>query len=215
MVVEIERREVQFMYYIYQRVSTEKQSLIRQEGAIADYCKANNITVPEENVFSDVITGKTIKRENYQKMKSALQKDDILILLDLDRLGRSWDIIKDEWKELTDKGVYIIIVNCPLINVLPDSSGVVSVDKRLIQEMTFSILCYVSQKEVEKISLRTREALKAKKEQGVKLGRKEKFDTEMRDKVSDLHKKGYTFRQIEFELGVSKATISRILNGGK
>ena len=203
------------MYYIYQRVSTQTQNLLRQESAIADYCKANHIEVPAENVFSDIITGKTIKRENYQRMKATLQKDDVLILLDLDRLGRTWDIIKNEWKELTDKGVYIIIVNCPLINVLPDSSGVVSVDKRLIQEMTFSILCYVSQKEVEKISLRTKEALKAKKEQGIKLGRKEKFDAEMRDKVSDLHKKGYTFRQIEFELGVSKATISRILNGGK
>jgi len=199
------------MYYIYQRVSTEKQSLIRQEGAIADYCKANNITVPEENVFSDVITGKTIKRENYQKMKSVLQKDDILILLDLDRLGRSWDIIKDEWKELTDKGVYIIVVNCPIINVLPDSSGVVSVDKRLVQELTFSILCYVSEKEVEKISARTKEALKAKKEQGVKLGRKEKFDSDMRASVRNLHKKGLSYREIEKELKVPKATVFRML----
>ena len=60
------------MYYIYQRISTEKQSLIRQEGAIGDYCKQNNIVVPNENIFSDVITGKTIKRENYQEMKSKL-----------------------------------------------------------------------------------------------------------------------------------------------
>jgi DNA invertase Pin-like site-specific DNA recombinase len=51
-------------YYIYQRISTEKQSLIRQEGAIGDYCKQNNIVVSNENIFSDVITGKTIKREH-------------------------------------------------------------------------------------------------------------------------------------------------------
>ena len=123
------------MYYIYQRVSTQSQSMIRQEGAISEYCKANNIEVPEENIFSDVITGKTIKRENYQQMKAKLQKEDVLIMLDLDRLGRNWDLIKKEWKELTEKGVYIIIVNCPLINVLPDSNGSISIDKRLIQEI--------------------------------------------------------------------------------
>ena len=84
------------MYYIYQRISCDKQSLIRQQGAIGDYCKANNIEVPEENIFSDVITGKTIKRENYQKMKSKLQKGDMLLLLSVDRLGRNWEIIKKE-----------------------------------------------------------------------------------------------------------------------
>ena len=63
------------MYYIYQRISTDKQSLTRQEGAIEDYCKSNNIDILPENVYSDIITGKTIKRENYQVMKSKLQKD--------------------------------------------------------------------------------------------------------------------------------------------
>ena len=203
------------MYYIYQRVSTEKQSLVRQEGAIADYCKANSIEVPESNIFSDVITGKTINRENYQKMKGLLKKDDVLIMLDLDRLGRSWDIIKNEWKELTDKGVYIIIVNCPLINVLPDSSGVVSVDKRLIQEMMFTLLCYVSQKEVEKISLRTKEALKVKKEQGIQLGRPKKFSEKDRKKIVILHELGKTIMEISHITGISKTSVGRILNGGK
>jgi DNA invertase Pin-like site-specific DNA recombinase len=197
------------MYYIYQRISTEKQSLLRQEGAIADYCKANNIEVPEENIFSDVITGKTIKRENYQQMKAKLQKEDVLIMLDLDRLGRNWDLIKKEWKELTDKGVYIIIVNCPLINVLPDNSGSISIDKRLIQEMMFTLLCYVSQKEVEKVSIRTREALKAKREQGIKLGRESKLTDEQRAEILAL--KGIkTCKEIGEMYGVNASTISRI-----
>jgi DNA invertase Pin-like site-specific DNA recombinase len=197
------------MYYIYQRVSCDKQSLIRQEGAIGDYCKANNIEVPEENIFSDVITGKTIKRENYQQMKAKLQKEDVLIMLDLDRLGRNWDLIKKEWKELTDKGVYIIIVNCPLINVLPDNSGSISIDKRLIQEMMFTLLCYVSQKEVEKVSIRTREALKAKREQGIKLGRESKLTDEQRAEILAL--KGIkTCKEIGEMYGVNASTISRI-----
>ena len=200
-------------YYIYQRISCEKQSLIRQEGAIGDYCKANNIEVPAENIFSDVITGKTINRENYQRMKAQLQKDDVLIMLDLDRLGRRWDIIKDEWQELTAKGVYIIIVNCPIINVLPDNNGAVSIDKRLIQEMMFTLLCYVSQKEVEKVSIRTKEALKAKKEQGVVLGAPRQYDDAVVERIKELRQSGLSCQEVALALGLSKSTVSRVCRG--
>ena len=200
-------------YYQYKRISTNHQSLVRQDVALENYCKENNIVVPEENIYSDIITGKTTKRVNYQIMKSKLQKDDVLILLDLDRLGRTWDIIKSEWEELTNMGVYIIIVNCPLINVMPDSKGEISVDKRLIQQMMFTLLCYLSQKEVEKISMRTKEALKAKKEQGVELGRPKTISDEIRQKVISL-KGTMNYRDIADEVGVSIATVSRIIKGG-
>lgn len=202
-------------YFIYQRVSCDKQSLIRQEGMIADYCKANDITVAKENIFSDIITGKTIKRENYQLMKSKLQKNDILIMLDLDRLGRNWDLIKAEWKDLTDKGVYIIIVNCPLINVLPDKSGAVSVDKRLIQEMMFTLLCYVSQKEVEKISIRTKEALRAKREAdpNFQIGRASKITAEIRKEVIVELRNGGTVRGVAERFGLSASAVQRVKKG--
>lgn len=205
------------MYYIYQRISTEKQSLIRQEGAIEDYCKANNIFVPEENIYSDIITGKTIKRDGYQQLKAKLQKNDILIMLDLDRLGRKWDIIKTEWKELTDKGVYIIIVNCPLINVLPNNNGEVSVDKRLIQEMMFTLLCYVSQKEVEKVSERTRMALKAKREAdpNFKIGRPTTITSETITLIHAMREQGCSYDKISAKTGVSKGSISRLLRNGE
>ena len=201
-------------YYQYKRISTNHQSLVRQDVALENYCKENNIVVPEDNIYSDIITGKTTKRVNYQIMKSKLQKDDVLSLLDLDRLGRTWDIIKSEWEELTNMGVYIIIVNCPLINVMPDSKGEISVDKRLIQQMMFTLLCYLSQKEVEKISMRTKEALKAKKEQGVELGRPKTISDEIRQKVISL-KGTMNYRDIADEVGVSIATVSRIIKGGQ
>ena len=201
-------------YYQYKRISTNHQSLVRQDVALENYCKENDIVVPEDNIYSDIITGKTTKRVNYQIMKSKLQKDDVLILLDLDRLGRTWDIIKSEWEELTNMGVYIIIVNCPLINVMPDSKGEISVDKRLIQQMMFTLLCYLSQKEVEKISMRTKEALKAKKEQGIELGRPKTISDEIRQKVVSL-KGTMNYRDIADEVGVSIATVSRIIKGGQ
>jgi DNA invertase Pin-like site-specific DNA recombinase len=201
------------MYYIYKRISTEKQSLLRQDNEIAEYCKENNIDVPQENQYSDVITGKTINRENYQKMKSKLVKGDILIILDIDRLGRKWDIIKSEWQELTQRGVYIIVVNCPLINVLPDKDGQVSVDKRLIQEMMFTLLCYVSQKEVEKVSERTKSALKAKKEQGIRLGKKVDYTKADEQRAIELRKQGWTLQKIADETGISKSAVHRLCNG--
>ena len=197
------------MYYIYQRISCDKQSLIRQQGAIGDYCKANNIEVPEENIFSDVITGKTIKRENYQKMKAKLQKGDMLLLLSVDRLGRNWEIIKKEWQELTDMGVYITVIDCPIINVMPDENGNISLDKRLIQSIMFELLCYLSQKEVERLSIRTREALKAKREQGVVLGRPCTISKEQREEIKEL-RKSHTCREIAEMYGVDASTISRI-----
>ena len=202
-------------YFIYQRVSTEKQTVERQESAIGEYCKENNIIVPTENIYSDVITGKTIKRKNYQAMKERITKGDVLILLDLDRLGRSWDIIKEEWTDLTERiGAYIVIVNCPMINALPDKSGTISTDRRLIQTVMFELLCYMSQREVEKISQRTKESLQAKKEQGIKLGRPATYTTEDNNKILELAAKGLSQRAIAKELNVSLGKVNATLKKG-
>lgn len=202
------------MYYIYQRISTDKQSLIRQEGVISEYCKQNNIEVDEKNIFSDVITGKTIKRDGYQAMKTKIQKDDVLIIQSLDRLGRNWDLIKREWQDLTRQGVCIIVIDCPLINVLPDNKGEISIDRRLIQEMMFTLLCYISQKEVEKISTRTKEALKAKKEAGIRLGKPRTYSDEQYAEVRELRSQGYKMQEIADLTGISRQSVSRILAKG-
>lgn len=202
-------------YFIYQRVSTEKQTVERQESAIGEYCKENNIVVPTENIYSDVITGKTIKRKNYQAMKERITKGDVLILLDLDRLGRSWDIIKEEWTDLTERiGAYIVIVNCPMINALPDKSGTISTDRRLIQTVMFELLCYMSQREVEKISQRTKESLQAKKEQGIKLGRPATYTTEDNNKILELAAKGLSQRAIAKELNISLGKVNATIKKG-
>ena len=202
-------------YFIYQRVSTEKQTVERQESAIGEYCKENNIIVPTENIYSDVITGKTIKRKNYQAMKERITKGDVLILLDLDRLGRSWDIIKEEWTDLTERiGAYIVIVNCPMINALPDKNGTISTDRRLIQTVMFELLCYMSQREVEKISQRTKEGLQAKKEQGIKLGRPTTYTQEDNDRILELAAKGLSQRAIAKELNISLGKVNATIKKG-
>ena len=201
------------MYYIYQRISTQTQSLIRQEGIISEYCTQNKIEVPKENIFSDVITGKTIKRENYQSMKELLIKDDVLIIQSLDRLGRNWDLIKKEWEELTHKGVYIIVIDCPLINVMPDQNGQVSIDRRLIQEMMFTLLCYVSQKEVEKVSIRTRDALRAKRiaDPNFRIGREKTIiPQETIQTIKQLYNK-VSVSEIQRRVSLGRRIVDRII----
>lgn len=203
------------MYYIYQRISTQSQSLIRQEGVITEYCLQNKIEVQKENIFSDIITGKTIKRDAYQSMKKLLKKDDVLIIQSLDRLGRNWDLIKREWQDLTKQGIYIIVIDCPLINVLPDKNGEISIDRRLIQEMMFTLLCYVSQKEVEKISTRTRDALKAKKQAGVVLGRRATYDPAFRNEVVEYYSQGNSMEKTAKKFNISSGTVYRFVRESK
>ena len=169
--------------YAYMRVSTEEQLLDRQESAVQEWAKGNGIEIPPENIFADKISGKTFKREKYLKMKELLQDGDILVVKELDRFGRNWDGIKQEWEELSKRGVKIIIIDMPLLSAKTDES----VDNRLIRETMFNMLCYVAQKERDKISQRTKEGLRAKKEQGVVLGRVSKLTQEDWDKLANLY----------------------------
>ena len=160
-------------FYSYQRVSTTKQDVLRQEESIKKYCKDNNIIIKKENNFVDYFTGKTFNRENYIKLKRILKNGDYIIIKEVDRFGRDWDEIKREWQELKDNGINIIIIDTPILSdPLPSEQEIIKgLDSRLIKEQVLSLLCYMAQKEREKISQRTKEALKALKNNGKTLGR--------------------------------------------
>ena len=111
-------------------------------------------------------------------------------------------------------GAYIVIVNCPMINALPDKNGTISTDRRLIQTVMFELLCYMSQREVEKISQRTKEGLQAKREQGIKLGRPTTYTKEDNDRILELAAKGLSQRAIAKELNVSLGKVNATLKKG-
>ena len=160
------------MFYYYVRVSTIKQDIGRQIVALDEWKKEKNINVPKENIFIDYCTGKNFKREEYQKMKTMLKENDFLIIKEVDRLGRNWDEIKSEWQELKKKGVNIIIIDIPLISdTLPnEKSNFDGLEEKLIKNQMFELMCYIAQKEREKISQRTKEGLNKVKIYGSKTG---------------------------------------------
>ncbi len=191
--------------YSYCRVSTQFQSLERQEDAVKKYCIENNIKIDRE--FSDKISGKTFDREEYQKMKSIVQKDDIIIVKELDRFGRSMDKIKDEWNFFMNLGVRIIVIDMPLIS--SDLKGDKTLDMRFIANLVFEVLCYSAEKEREKLSQRTKEALAVKKSQGVKLGRKFSLNEENKEEFIEMYNDPtVTLNEIAFHFNITKPTIN-------
>lgn len=167
-------------YYAYFRVSTNKQKIDRQEDALKEWKKQNNITIQESNIFTDYYTGKTFNRENYQKLMEIIKPNDYLIVKEVDRLGRNWDGIKDEWKRLHDNNINIIIIDLPILSdTLPDQkSPLDTLETKLIKEQLLELMCYSAQKEREKISQRTKEGLKATREKGTQLGKpRNKYST--------------------------------------
>lgn len=160
-------------YYAYMRVSTIKQDIARQKQAINDYEKEKGINISKENFYIDYYTGKTFDRENYQKMVNSMNKGDYLIVKEVDRLGRNWDLIKQEWTRLQDLGVKIIIIDLPILSdALPNETEMLTgLTGRLIKEQMLTLMCYSAQLERDKISQRTKEALAEKKLHGTKSGK--------------------------------------------
>lgn len=190
--------------YSYCRVSTQYQSLERQEEAVKKYCKENDIKVDRE--FSDKISGKTFERVEYQLMKDLVEKDDVIIIKELDRFGRSMDLIKDEWNYFMSKGVRIVVIDMPLIS--SDLKGNKTLDMKFISNLVFEVLCYSAEKEREKLSQRTKEALAVKKANGVKLGRPNTYSEEIINSAMQDFINGMKMREIAVKYDVSIDRIS-------
>lgn len=206
-------------YYAYMRVSTIKQDIARQEQAIKDFEKQKGINIPKENYFTDYYTGKTFDRENYKKLISIMNSGDYLIVKEVDRLGRNWDLIKQEWTRLQDKGIKIIIIDLPILSdALPNETEMLTgLTGRLIKEQMLTLMCYSAQLERDKISQRTKEALAEKKLHGTKSGKpigkpksKRNTETAFIDTLKLLCK-GYSQRNACFKTNFPVSTLKTYL----
>ena len=199
--------------YAYCRVSTEQQNLGRQEEGITEFVNKNNLSITEW--FCDKISVKTFDRDNYLKMKELAQKDDIIIIKELDRFGRTMQAIKKEWQYFMDKGVKIIVVDMPLIS--SNIEGNKTLDMQFIADLVFEVLCYCAEKEREKISQRTREGLAARKSQGVVLGRprqnddKEEYIIENYGKIPNVE----LVKQLDMKMPTFTHMLRRLKDEGK
>lgn len=193
--------------YAYARCSTNetKQSTERQLDAFKKWEKENNIKI--DKVYEEYASGKNFDRKLYNELKEIVKKDDIIIVKELDRFGRSMDKIKDEWNFFMNLGVRIIVIDMPLIS--SDLKGDKTLDMRFIANLVFEVLCYSAEKEREKLSQRTKEALAVKKAQGIKLGRRFALDEEQKKEFIKMYNDTYiTLEEIALHFNVTKTTVN-------
>lgn len=148
--------------YAYVRVSTLKQNEDRQMLALGE------VDVPKDNIFMDKQSGKDFNRPMYRKMMKKLRPNDVLYVKSIDRLGRNYEEILEQWKILTkEKKVDIVVLDMPLLDTRKgkDLMGT------LIADLVLALLSYVSENERCAIRQRQMEGIEAAKLKGVRFGR--------------------------------------------
>lgn len=149
--------------YGYVRVSTKEQHLDRQLIAMEQY------GVLPENIYADQISGKDFNRPAYKKLIRKIKQGDIIIIKSVDRLGRNYQDIIDQWRLITQEiGCGIHVIDTPTLDASGDPKDLIS---RFITDAMLTVLSFVAQNERENIKQRQKEGIKAAKARGVNFGR--------------------------------------------
>ena len=150
--------------YGYARVSTREQNLDRQLDALAAF--------GVDEVFADRASGKSFDRPAWLRLMDALEAGDTLVVKSIDRFGRSYDEILEQWHCITKQvGAAVVVLDMPLLDTRQGRAGVTGV---LIGDIVLQLLSYVAQVERESIHQRQAEGIAAAKARGVKFGRPSK-----------------------------------------
>lgn len=149
------------MIYCYVRVSSRTQKLDRQLDKAKNY--KYDVLVEEK------ASGKSfIGREKYLEMKAQMREGDELIIHSLDRLGRNYAEIRDEWNSLNKMGINITVLDMDILNTKADDNDIT---KKLIKQIVFELLAYFAQKERENTLQRQKEGIESARKRNVKFGR--------------------------------------------
>ena len=187
--------------YGYIRVSTKEQNLDRQLFAMRE------CGVPEKQLYQEKQSGKDFERPVYCRLIEKLKPGDTLVIKSIDRLGRNYDEILEQWRILTkEKKVDIVVLDMPLLDTRQgrDLTGT------LIADIVLQLLSYVAQTEREYIRQRQAEGIAAARARGVRLGRCPKCKPENYTSVFSEWKSGaISARTASKQLGVDRKTFSK------
>lgn len=149
--------------YGYARVSAKDQNLDRQLDALLRF------PVEVNRIYSDKATGKNFDRSCYQALVRLLREDDVLVIKSIDRLGRNYDEILNQWSILTkEMHVHVDVLDMPLLDTRSTDNGITGV---FLADVVLQLLSYVAQVERENIHQRQAEGIAAAKARGVRFGR--------------------------------------------
>ncbi len=189
--------------YGYIRVSTREQNEDRQLIALRE------MSIPEGNIFMDKQSGKDFDRPQYKKLVRKLKKNDLLYIKSIDRLGRNYEEIQNQWRILTkEKGVDIVVLDMPLLDTRrgKDLMGT------FLSDIVLQVLSFVAENERSNIRARQAEGIAAAKRRGVRFGRPSvKPPDDFPDVVRAWEAGRLTFQEALDRSGLSSATFYRRL----
>ena len=187
--------------YGYARVSTREQNEERQMIALRE------ALVPEENIFMDKQSGKDFDRPEYRRMVRRLKRDDLLYVKSIDRLGRNYEEIQNQWRALTkEKGVDIVVLDMRLLDTRrgKDLMGT------FLSDIVLQMLSFVAENERNNIRQRQAEGIAAAKARGVRFGRPVKgVPSDFPEIVRAWEEKRVPLEEVLKRCGMSKATFYR------
>ena len=192
--------------YGYVRVSSREQNTDRQLIAMREF------GVADENIFADRQSGKDFDRPAYRRLVRKIKEGDTLVVKSIDRLGRNYDEILEQWRLLTKKkGVAIVVLDMPLLDTKQDRD----LTGTLIADIVLQLLSYVAQTEREFIRQRQAEGIAAAKERGVRFGRRPLEPPEGLQEMRAAWEAGtISARGAAKRLGISRQTFARWMEGG-
>ena len=151
------------MNYGYARVSTVAQNLDRQLDELV------KIGIDNSHIYTDKESGKDFNRTNYKKLCRKLKAGDVLFIKSIDRLGRNYNMILDEWRILTkEKSIDIVVIDMPLLDTRIEGRNLVG---KFIADVVLQVLSFVAENERETMKQRQAEGIRIAKLKGVKFGR--------------------------------------------
>ena len=184
--------------YGYVRVSSADQNEDRQMIAMGE------MKIPESKIFMDKLSGKDFNRPMYKSLVKKLRSGDLLYIKSIDRLGRNYEEIQQQWRLLTkEKGVDIAVIDMPLL----DTRNGRDLMGTFLADVVLQLLAFVAQNERETIRLRQKEGIAAAKARGVRFGRPIKKPPENFTLVVKQWERGkISFDEALVQTGLKQAT---------
>lgn len=193
------------MKYGYIRVSTVDQNEARQIESLTAQ------GIDRANIFIDKQSGKNFDRPEYKRLLSTIQTGDVLYLHSIDRLGRDYDGILENWAKITKEiKADIVVLDMPLLNTTIDNNNLTG---KFIADLVLQILSYVAETERANIRKRQREGIEIAKARGVyKGGKKKTIDTTLFSTLRAKWNAGTITKKVFADsLGVSMPTLNKLL----
>lgn len=193
------------MIYAYIRVSTKQQKIDRQ------YEEIKSLVIDDKHIYIDKESGKDFDRTNYQKLIKKLKKDDLLIVKSIDRLGRNYHMILDEWSRITKTiGADIKVLDMPLLDTRIEGKNLVG---KFISDIVLQVLSFVAENERNNIKERQMEGIRIAKEKGVRFGRPNVVTPSNTNEILEKYI-NHQLTNIEAAriIGVSRGTFFKLVN---